>query len=90
MGWKDNIRKAEKLNSYDETNAFATVLVELAVLSNVSDVLRFYEKPYKYQNLYEDLLKLIEEHYGEPASITEIVDNEELNNNAFEFIQSNR
>jgi len=90
MSWKDNIRKAEKLNSYDETNAFATVLVELAVLSNVSDVLRFYEKPYKFQKLYEDLLKLVEEHYGEPASITEIVDNEELNDKAFEFIQSNR
>lgn len=90
MSWQDNIKKAEKLNSYDETNAFATVLVELAVLSNVSDVLRFYEKPYKFQKLYEDLLKLVEEHYGEPASITEIVDNEELNDKAFEFIQSNR
>ena len=40
--WKDEIRKAEKLNSYDETNAFAMVLVELAVLSNVKDVLRFF------------------------------------------------
>jgi len=85
--WKDEIRKAEKLNSYDETNVFAMVLVELAVLKDVTDVLRFYEKPYKYQKLYEDLLKLIEEHYGEPASITEIVDDEELNDKAFEFIQ---
>ncbi len=88
MSWKDNIKKAEKLNSYDETNAFATVLVELAVLKNVSDVLRFYEKPYNYQKLYEDLLKLVEEHFGEPASITEIVDVEELGDKAFEFIQN--
>jgi|TARA_R100000081_G_C4728033_1_gene121802 hypothetical protein len=88
MSWKDNIKKAEKLNSYDETNAFATVLVELAVLKNVSDVLRFYEKPYNYQKLYEDLLKLVEEHFGEPASITEIVDVEELSDKAFEFIQN--
>jgi len=87
MSWQ-SIVKAEQLNSYDETNAFATVLVELAVLKNVSDVLRFYEKPYKYQNLYEDLLKLVEEHYGKPASITEIVDVEELSDKAFEFIQN--
>ena len=88
--WKEEIKKAEKLNSYDETNAFATVLVELAVLKNMSDVLYFYEKPYKYQKLYEDLLKLVEEHFGEPASITEIVDTKELNDKAFEFIQKNR
>ena len=87
MSWQ-SIVKAEQLNSYDETNAFATVLVELAVLNNVEDVLRFYGKPYKYQNLYEDLLKLVEEHYGKPASITEIVDVEELSDKAFEFIQN--
>ena len=86
--WRDEIKKAKKLDSDDETNAFAMVLVELAVLSNLRDVLRFYEKPYKYQKLYEDLLKLVEEHFGEPASITEIVDIEELNDKAFEFIQN--
>ena len=42
----------------------------------------------KYQKLYEDLLKLVEEHYGKPASITEIVDSEELQDKAFEFIQN--
>ena len=87
MSW-ESVIKVEQLNSYDETNAFAYVLVELAFLKNVSDVLRFYEKPYKYQNLYEDLLKLVEEHYGKPASITEIVDSEELQDKAFEFIQN--
>ena len=87
MSWKSKIRKAEQLDSYDEINAFANVLVELAVLKDVSDVLRFYEKPYKYQELYEDLLKLVEEHYGKPASITEIVDVRELGDKAFEFIQ---
>lgn len=76
--WKNNIKKAEKLNSYDETNAFATVLVELSVLWDVKDVLRFYEKPSKYQTLYEELLKVVEDYYGEPASITEIVDVKEL------------
>lgn len=76
--WKNSIKKAEKLNSYDETNAFATVLVELAVLKDVKDVLRFYEKPYKYQTLYEELLKVVEDYYGKPASITEIVDVKEL------------
>jgi hypothetical protein len=76
--WKNELRKAERLNSYDETNAFAMVLVELAVLKNVSDILNFYEKPYKYQNMYEELLQVVEDYYGEPASITEIVDVEEL------------
>ena len=76
--WKNELRKAERLNSYDETNAFAMVLVELAVLNNVSDILNFYEKPYKYQNMYEELLQVVEDYYGEPASITEIVDVEEL------------
>ena len=76
--WKDRIKKAEQLNSYDETNAFAMVLVELAVLNNVKDVLRFYEKPYKYQDMYEELLQVVEDYYGEPASITEIVDVKEL------------
>ena len=76
--WKDRIKKAEQLNSYDETNAFAMVLVELAVLNNVKDVLRFYEKPYKYQDMYEELLQGVEDYYGEPASITEIVDAKEL------------
>lgn len=76
--WKDRIKKAEQLNSYDETNAFAMVLVELAVLKNISDVLRFYEKPYKYQGMYEELLQVVEDYYGEPASITEIVDVKEL------------
>ncbi len=85
--WKNEIKKAEKLNSYDETNAFAMVLDDLAVFKSIKDVLYFYEKPYKYQKLYEDLLKLVEEHYGEPASITEIVDVKELNDKAFEFIQ---
>ena len=86
--WREEIKKAKKLDSDDETNAFAMVLVELAVLSNLRDVLRFYEKPYKYQKLYEDLLKLVEEHFGKPASITEIVDIEELNDKALEFIQN--
>ena len=76
--WKNELRKAERLNSYDETNAFAMVLVELAVLNNVSDILNFYEKPYKYQNMYEELLQVVEDYYGEPASITEIVDVKEL------------
>ena len=76
--WKNSIKKAEKLNSYDETNAFANVLVELGVLKDVKDVLRFYEKPYKYQTIYEELLKVVEDYYGESASITEIVDVEEL------------
>ena len=76
--WKNELRKAEKLNSYDETNAFAMVLVELAVLNNVSDILNFYEKPYKYQDMYEELLQVVEDYYGEPASITEIVDVKEL------------
>tara|TARA_R100001460_G_scaffold1771_1_gene6339 strand:+ start:983 stop:1249 length:267 start_codon:yes stop_codon:yes gene_type:complete len=76
--WKNELRKAERLNSYDETNAFAMVLVELAVLKNVSDILNFYEKPYKYQNMYEELLQVVEDYYGEPASITEIVDVKEL------------
>ena len=76
--WKNELRKAERLNSYDKTNAFAMVLVELAVLKNVSDILNFYEKPYKYQNMYEELLQVVEDYYGEPASITEIVDVKEL------------
>jgi hypothetical protein len=86
MSWKDNIRKAEKLNSYDETNAFAMVLVEMAVLSNISDVLRFYEKPYKYQDMYEKMLKIVEEHYGEPASITEIIDVPEIAKKVEEYL----
>lgn len=86
--WKNEIKKAEKLNSFDETNAFATVLNDLAVFQSIKDVLYFYEKPYKYQKLYEDLLKLVEEHYGEPASIMEIVDIKELNDKAFKFIQN--
>jgi len=86
--WRDRIKKAKKLDSDDETNAFAMVLVELTILSNVRDVLRFYEKPYKYQKLYEDLLKLVEEHFGKPASITEIVNIEELYDEALEFIQN--
>ena len=85
--WKDKIRKAEKLNSYDETNAFATVLVELAVLKDVKDVLYFYEKPYKYQSMYEQLLQVVEDYYGEPASITEIIDVEELYELASEKIR---
>ena len=84
----EGILKAEKLNSYDETNAFAMVLVEMGLLSNVDDVLRFYEKPYKYQNLYEELLKFVEEHYGEPASITDIVDDAELYEKAHELIRN--
>ena len=88
MSWTEII-KAEKLNSYDETNAFANVLVELGQISNMGDLLYFYEKPYKWQNEYEDLLKIIEEHFGEPASITEIIDDGEgpLNTKAFEYFQ---
>jgi hypothetical protein len=86
MDWTD-ILKAEKLNSYDETNAFAGVLVEMGLLSNVKDVLRFYEKPYKYQNLYEELLKVVEEHYGEPASITEIIDVPEIYEKAHKLLR---
>ena len=84
----EGILKAQKLNSYDETNAFAMVLVEMGLLCNVDDVLRFYEKPYKYQNLYEELLKVVEEHYGEPASITNIVDDAELYEKAHESIRN--
>ena len=72
--WKNEIKKAEKLNSFDETNAFAMVLDDLGVFHNIKDVLYFYEKPYKYQKMYEKLLKLVEEHFGKPASITEIVE----------------
>ena len=86
MSW-ESILKAEKLNSYDETNAFAMVLVEMGLLSNVEDVLRFYEKPYKYQNLYEELLKVVEEHYGEPASITEIIDVPEIYEKAHHLLR---
>jgi len=87
--WKNEIKKAEKLNSYDETNAFAKVLNELGVYNNIKDVLRFYEKPYKYQKMYEKLLKLVEEHYGEPASITEIVEVDELYEPAIKIIFEN-
>ncbi len=87
MKW-ETILKEEKLNSYDETNAFAGVLVEMGLLSNVEDVLRFYEKPYKYQNLYEELLKVVEEHYGEPASITEIIDEPEIYEKAHQLLRS--
>jgi len=87
--WKEEIKKAEKLNSYDETNAFAMVLNELGVYNNIEDVLSFYEKPYKYQKMYEKLLKLVEEHFGKPASITEIVEVDELYDPAIKIIFEN-
>lgn len=87
--WKEEIKKAEKLNSYDETNAFASVLNEMGMFNNIEDVLSFYEKPYKYQKLYEDLLKLVEEHFGKPASITEISDVDELHEPALKIIYGN-
>ena len=76
--WRNELRKAERLDSNDETTAFAGVLVELAVLNDIKDVLRFFEKPYKYQDFYEELMQVVEDYYGEPASITEIVDVKEL------------
>tara|TARA_R110002049_G_scaffold41726_6_gene125304 strand:+ start:1570 stop:1848 length:279 start_codon:yes stop_codon:yes gene_type:complete len=83
MAWDYyNINKAEKLNSYDETNAFAYVLVEFGEINSVQGLLDFYEKPYNWQEMYEDLLELIEKRYGEPASITELVDVDELREQA--------
>ena len=87
--WKEEIKKAYKLNSYDETNAFAFALNELGVFNSIQDVLDFYSKPYKYQNMYEKLLKLVEEHFGEPASITEIVEVDELYDPAIKIIFEN-
>ena len=57
--WKNEIKKAEKLNSYDETVAFAMVLEELGYFVNTSEMLRFFEKPYKYQDMYEDMFYII-------------------------------
>ena len=79
--WKNEIKKAEKLNSYDETVAFAGYFV------NTSEMLRFFEKPYKYQDMYEDMLKMVEEHLGEKGSITEIVDIDELNDKARDYLR---
>lgn len=84
--WKNEIKKAEKLNSYDETVAFAMVLNDLEYFRNTSEMLRFFEKPYKYQDMYEDMLKMVEEHLGEKGSITEIVDIEELNAKADDYL----
>ncbi len=85
--WKNEIKKAEKLNSYDETVAFAMVLDDLGYFKNTSEMLRFFEKPYKYQDMYEDMLKMVEEHLGEKGSITEIVDIEELNDKAHDYLR---
>ena len=84
--WKSEIKKAEKLNSYDETVAFATVLEDLGYFRNTLEMLRFFEKPYKYQDMYEDMLKMVEEHLGEKGSILEIIDIEELNAKADDYL----
>ncbi len=85
--WKNEIKKAEKLNSYDETVAFAMVLNDLDYFRNTSEMLRFFEKPYNYQMMYEDFLKMVEEYFGEKGSITEIVDIEELNDKAYDYLR---
>jgi hypothetical protein len=85
--WKNEIRKAEKLNSYDETVAFAMVLDELDFFRNTREMLRFFEKPYNFQKMYEDMLKMVEEHLGEKGSITEIIDIEELADKAEDYLR---
>lgn len=88
--WKSEIKKAEKLDSHDETVAFAMVLNSLDYFRNTSEMLRFFEKPYNYQTMYEDFLKMVEEHLGEKGSITEIIDIEELTAEAESYLNGKR
>lgn len=85
--WKSEIKKAEKLNSHDETVAFAMVLNEFGYFRGIPDLLSFFETPFSYQKMYEDMLKMVEEHLGEKGSITEIIDINELADKAEDYLR---
>lgn len=85
--WKNEIKKENTLDKYDEIVAFAMVLNDLDYFRNTSEMLRFFEKPYNYQMMYEDFLKMVEEYFGEKGSITEIVDIDELNDKARDYLR---
>tara|TARA_R100000742_G_C4167836_1_gene7170 strand:+ start:165 stop:431 length:267 start_codon:yes stop_codon:yes gene_type:complete len=86
MTWEDELVKADQLGSHDNTVAFAQVLVEFGQLNSVEDVLRYFEKPYKWQKQYEDILTQIEIFYGKKASITEAIDNSSVRTRIEEYL----
>ena len=79
----------EILNSYDTTNAFAWLLYEHGILQSVRDVLYFYEKPYKWQQEYEDIMGIIGDYYGtDDVHITEAIDVDAISQQVAEYFFS--
>jgi len=85
MSWEEELLKADKLNSYDSTVAFAHVLVEFGQLNNVEDVLRYFEKPYKWQKEYEDVLTMIEIVQGGKGAVHEAIDDMKVRTRVEEY-----
>lgn len=85
MTWEEELVKASKLNSHDDTVAFANVLVEFGQLNSVEDVLTYFEKPYKWQKEYEDVLTEIETVLKEKGSIHEAIDNDRVRTRVEEY-----
>jgi len=85
LTWEEELVKADKLNSYDNTVAFAHVLVEFGQLNNVEDVLRYFEKPYKWQKEYEDVLTEIETVQGGKGAIAEAIDDNKVRTRVEEY-----
>ena len=85
MAWEEELVKASKLNSHDNTVAFAHVLVEFGQLNSVEDVLRYFEKPYKWQKEYEDVLIEIETVQGGKGAIAEAIDDNKVRTRVEEY-----
>ena len=85
MTWEEELVKASKLNSHDDTVAFAYVLVESGQLNSVEDVLTYFDKPYKWQSEYKRVLDIIELVLGKTGSIYEAIDNDKVRTRVEEY-----
>ena len=85
MTWEEELVKASKLNSHDDTVAFAYVLVEFGQLNSVEDVLTYFDKPYKWQSEYKRVLDIIELVLGKVGSIYEAKYNDKVRTRVEEY-----
>lgn len=86
--WKNAIKKGNygQLNSDDETNFFAYILVEIGAITDVRGLLDFYEKPYQYQSAY-DKINLDLDEMGMRGDLEAILENEELANKLLQYVR---
>ncbi len=85
--WKNELRKAERLpGTPDVLLELGMVLEELGRLPTTSDIFRFFEKPYNWQDEYKILLEIAEKYdlrlASGKVSLTEILENEEASQEA--------